>query len=216
MLENLPTSWPLAWKNKQFKVILIAGVLLLACIAYLLPYFFSYVQHRNGMVLNDWLLKYIAPRNMSALIFLIIWGIILLVLIRAFTNTRIFVHLLWSYIFLLITRIITIWLVPLEPPVGIIELKDPMTSIFYGQPFISKDLFYSGHTATLFMMAFCLQKRIDKLVVVIGAVVIGFLVLIQHVHYTVDVLVAPFFAYGCFLLAKSLFKKLLLIENTTH
>jgi hypothetical protein len=99
---------------------------------------------------------------------------------------------------------ISIIVLPLNPPNELIELIDPISNSFYGSKFITKDLFYSGHTATQFLMFLCLQKRGDKLVTFISTIAIGVLVLVQHVHYTIDVVAAPFFTYLVFIITKKI------------
>jgi hypothetical protein len=51
-------------------------------------------------------------------------------------------------------------------------------------------------------MFLCLQKKIDKIITLCTTVIIGFLVLVQHVHYSLDVIVAPFFAYLVYIAAR--------------
>jgi hypothetical protein len=41
-------------------------------------------------------------------------------------------------------------------------------------------------------------KKGDKLVTLFSSIAIGALVLIQHVHYTIDVVAAPIFTYAIF------------------
>jgi len=96
-----------------------------------------------------------------------------------------------------LTRVTTISLIPLEPPIGHIPLIDPLTSITYGGSniHITKDLFFSGHTSNLFMFFLCLQKKRDKQFALLATIIVGFLVLVQHVHYSVDVAGAFLFTY---------------------
>lgn len=119
----------------------------------------------------------------------------LLTLFRAIQSPIIYVRYVWLYILICLTRLLTITLVPLAPPAGWVELVDPLTGVFYGHSIITKDLFYSGHTATLVAMYFCLPKKSDRILVVIATITVGCLLLIQHIHYTIDVLAAPVFVY---------------------
>jgi hypothetical protein len=91
-----------------------------------------------------------------------------------------------------------IYYVPLNPPDHLISLNDPIANLLYVGGFKTKDLFFSGHTSTIFLMALCMQGKYDKLFGICCTIAIGGLLLIQHVHYTMDVLSAPIFAYGCY------------------
>ena len=71
---------------------------------------------------------------------------------------------------------------PLNPPEGLIAIEDPISNYFYDSKFITKDLFFSGHTASMFLMFLCLKKRTDKIFAIIATIIIGISVLLQHVH----------------------------------
>ena len=108
----------------------------------------------------------------------------------------------------MISRIITISIVPLNPPQHLIPLIDPLINkTFYDGVFITKDLFYSGHTATMLLIFFCMENKILKLVGLLAAILVGGMVLVQHIHYTVDVLVVPFFTYTIYRLTKKITEK---------
>jgi PAP2 superfamily C-terminal len=194
-------NWAIAWQQPLFRKKIIAGIILLVCILSILPFFFQAIEKRNGIVLNDWLLNKLPAYNVSVPIFILIWGATILIITRAIQTPEIFIVLLWSYIFLFISRMISIWLLPLNPPVNFIPLIDPLSNTFYGKHFITKDLFYSGHTATVFLFFLCFKKRNDKIIALFCIAGVAVLLLIQHIHYTIDVLFSPLFTYFCYRLA---------------
>jgi PAP2 superfamily C-terminal len=191
------SSWSEAWASPVFRKKVIGGVLLFAAILLILPSFFSVIEARQGIVLNDWLLHLIPSMDFSVLIFILVWSTFLLVLTRCIQQPAIFLMILYFLIFITLTRILTISIIPLEPPAGLIILKDPLTSLSYGGKgiFITKDLFFSGHTSNLFMFYLCLQKKRDKQFALFTSLLVGSLVLVQHVHYSIDVIGAIVFTY---------------------
>jgi hypothetical protein len=195
-------KWQKAWQSKIFRKKVILGFAALFGMLSTFPLFFQTIEKRSGTALNDWLLTQLPAYNVSTPIFLIVWVATLFILIRSYQNPGICVTFLWSYIFLNITRVIIISLVALEPPAGILILRDPIINNVYGLQDITKDLFYSGHTSTLFLMFLCMQTRMDKILMLVCAFVVGFLLLVQHAHYTIDVLAAPVFSYLMYRLTK--------------
>jgi membrane-associated phospholipid phosphatase len=97
---------------------------------------------------------------------------------------------------------LTITLVPLDPPAGLIGLVDPIGNFFYGKSYVTKDLFFSGHTSTVFLLYLCLPGRKDRMIALAVTALVAFLLLVQHVHYTLDVLGALLFASIAFWLAR--------------
>ena len=191
------STWSEAWASSFFRKKVIIGVLLFASILLILPTFFSKIEARQGIVLNDWLLKRIPSMDFSVVIFILVWSTSLLILVRCIQKPAIFLMTLYFLIIITLLRIITISIIPLDPPNGLIILKDPITSLSYGgsSVFITKDLFFSGHTANLFMFYLCLQKKRDKLFALSTSLLVGLLVLVQHVHYSIDVIGAIVFTY---------------------
>ena len=131
-------------------------------VSFMLPSFFNTIQKRRGVVLHDWVLEHIQPHNLSVVIFLIIWSIIGLLLVRVIKTPAIYNNYVWVFLFICIARVITISLIPLAPPVGLIPLTDPLTSVFYGESNITKDLFFSGHTAIVFFSVFMPGKKMGQ------------------------------------------------------
>lgn len=194
------SSWANALKQPAYRKKFIAGLGILIAVFVLFGFFFQYIQRRQGEVMHDIVLNRIPAINVSIPLVILIWGTSILITIRSLYSPGIFLDFLWTFICLSIFRVITISAVNLNPPAGLIPIIDPLSNMFYGKNFITKDLFFSGHTATMFIIGFCLQKKTDKLLAFISGTAVGILVLVQHVHYTVDVLVAPLFAYAAYYL----------------
>ena len=70
------------------------------------------------------------------------------------------------------------------------------------------DLFFSGHTGLPFLMALMFwNKKFLRLFCLIASFFFGAVVLMAHLHYTIDVFAAFFITYTIFHLAKVFFRK---------
>jgi PAP2 superfamily C-terminal len=198
------SDWQEAWGNVVFrrKILITSAVLII--IIFSLPSFFHYIEKREGAYLHDLILQAIPPVDVSLPTFLIIWSISGLVIVRMIQNPGFALLMLSSFTLLCIARMVSITMVPLDPPDGLIRLNDPLTSMVYGgkDKFMTKDLFFSGHTSNMFLMCLCLSKKTDKYLAFAATIAVGILVLVQHVHYTIDVLAAFLFTYIIFQVSK--------------
>jgi len=199
-------SWQLAWDYPAFRIKFFLGLMTLGVIVFFLPEFFLFIQDRNGVIINDYVLNSLPARNVSFYIFMILYPAAGFFLWRVIGKSSICITALWGYIFLCLARMVTISMVPLEPPVGIVHLSDPFSIIFYGSNIITKDLFFSGHTATLCLVGLCLENKTEKIIVFTATVALAILLMIQHVHYTADILAAPVFSYLFWYLGKTIAK----------
>jgi hypothetical protein len=198
--ENNP--WSYAWSQPLFRIKFTVVWLLIFPLLAVFHIFFEHIEKRNGIVLNDWVLDQIPVHSVSLPVFIFIWGVTLLAIIRCIKNPQMLLLILWTYLLVSVSRILCIWMVPLNAPPHLIPLVDPLTNFFYGKQYITKDLFYSGHTSSVFIVFLCLTKRRDKVFTLFSVICIAILLLIQHVHYTIDILAAPFATYLCYRLAK--------------
>ncbi len=204
---TIVTLWQKALVTKSFRnKISISIVLLIGC-AISAPIIFRYVQQRKGFVLNDYLLAQLPSFDLSNWIFTILYAMIILGVISIATSPYKFLLTLQAYILLTVFRFITLLLTPLEPPTNIIELHDPFVQHLFYQQSITKDLFFSGHTSLLVLLTLAVPNRNIYKVLLAGTFIIGFMLLIQHAHYTVDVLLAPGFAWLAFYASNLINKK---------
>jgi hypothetical protein len=202
ILAELREEWQDAWQSPWYRKRVIIGFVLVVLTLSLFPFFFQAIEKRNGVLLHDPLLAWLHPHNVSLAIFVFIWAISLLGILRAAQNPYMFLTFVWAYWLLSLMRMLTITLIPLDPPAGLLGLVDPISNFFYGEKFVTKDLFFSGHTSTVFLLFLCLPGRMDKKLALIATVVVGSLLLVQHVHYTLDVAGAPLFAWIAFWTAR--------------
>lgn len=107
-------------------------------------------------------------------------------------------------------RAITINLTNLGMPEGIIPIQAEIT--FGG------DLFFSGHVANTFLLALIFWEiKLLRYFFMVTSVVFAISALLGHYHYSIDIVAAPFFAYGVFAICKKLFKnEYLLAVNNKH
>ncbi len=208
VIDEIPKAWKPALQNKDYRARLLTGLVLVVITLSFYPLFFDAIEQRDGIVLNDFFLQKIPSKNVSIPVFSIIWGMGALCIYRISRSPYIALMGAWSFLFLIVSRLISISLFHLDAPPNLIPLVDPIANTFYGGKFITKDLFYSGHTATQFLMFLCLQHKVDKVLAFFSTIAIGVLVLVQHIHYTIDVVTAPLFAWCCFAGAKWLLKKI--------
>jgi membrane-associated phospholipid phosphatase len=172
-------------------------VILLLVLLYLPTYFHTVIGPKPGTVLNDPVLNFFNPRDYSWPIFLLIYFSLALVLVSVLKKPFTVLLGLKCYLVVTVLRMLSMYLITLEPAGGIILLQDPLIDrIAYGGEVFAKDLFFSGHMATLTLLALLEERaHIKKLVVIISAVV-ALLLIIQRVHYTIDIVASPLITYA--------------------
>jgi len=187
--------WKSNLQSSDYRKKLIVGLILISFILLSLPFFYQAIEKRNGISFNDYLLGWLPAYDLSLFIFVVIWSMALLTFSRFRQDPSIFLTFLWGFILINLSRFITIGLLPLNAPADLIPIQDPISNHFYGPKFVTKDLFFSGHTAAMFLMFLCLKKKTDKILALLATIMIGIAVLLQHVHYTLDVVMAPVITY---------------------
>jgi hypothetical protein len=191
-------SWQHAWSIPAFRwQLLLTAICLPACLRTLAA-FLNRVEERPGIILPDPGLALFTPIDVNWLSFAIIYGGLFIGIAVLLRHPRHLVLAMQTYIVMVIFRIIAMSLVPLEPPATTIDLRDPVVQIFGTGRMLTKDLFFSGHTATLFLVGLSMPTTRLRLLYYVAAVAVAGCVLAQHAHYSIDVFAAPFFAYGAY------------------
>ncbi len=189
--SSLSNSWK-EWRPRLVELLITAALLIVVLFFFLR--FTGWVEGRSGVVLSDPVLELLTPVDLSWQIFLIIYGGLLAGLILMWRRPESLLHFLRAYILLVLIRVVAMWVTPLDPPAGMILLVDPLASAGPGGA-LTRDLFFSGHTATMILLILVMRRRAERLAFGFTALVLAGMLLLQHVHYTVDILAAIPFAY---------------------
>jgi hypothetical protein len=201
-------NWKEFLTDKKKQKELIATLPFLAAILIFFPQFLQFAEARPGVVLPDPVLALFNPIDLTWLTFGLIY---LSIVISVFSLAKKPERLLFAfqcYGLMVFFRLIVMYLLPLEAPAKLLPLNDPLVQLLGTGEVLTKDLFFSGHTATLFLLFLIIEKRVIKIIFLTSTILVGIAVLLQHVHYVVDVAVAPFFAYTSYKIIDGLKNKL--------
>lgn len=175
----------------NFRVQFIVTMILLASFTFIFKHFFDFVESRTGTELYDVVLSNIPAYDVSWGVFFILYSAIFIGIITHRAHPKTVLIIFQTYILVTFVRMVTITLIPLEPPVGYLPLREPVVQFFTnGGKIISKDLFFSGHVSTVMSVYLGTHLPRTRAVLFFCVVAICILLLLQHVHYTVDVVVA--------------------------
>jgi hypothetical protein len=192
-IKSSQFAWAEAWDSKSFRWSFIMALVVFLIFPWKADDYFQWIQGRKGTVLGDWLLEQIPAFDVSKLIFAIIYMSVIYLLISLIGRPKTFLWFAWAFNIETTFRFASIYLVALEPPLGLVDLHDPLAEIFiYGENMaITKDLFFSGHTATMVFVAYFLPTKQGRFIAIGLTGMIMVLLAIQHVHYSIDIIAAP-------------------------
>jgi hypothetical protein len=206
--QKLAATWKTAWKDPAIRRGILITLPLLVVTLSTLARFLQGVEQRPGVVLADPVLALFAPHDVTWLTFLLIYVALVGAVAILMHDPRRLLLAIHTYIIMVVFRICAMSLLPLDPPQNMISLTDPFVEYLGTGIPLNKDLFFSGHTSTLFLLSLAMPSRRWQRVFFLCTAAVACCVLLQHAHYAVDVFVAPFFAYASYRLALSINSRL--------
>jgi hypothetical protein len=129
----------------------------------------------------------------------IFWGFVLLLILYEpkripFTLKSIALFILIRSVFISLTHI------------GPFPTQIPLDSSLIDKFSFNGDLFFSAHTGLPFLMALVFGSNVRlKLLFILAAIFFGVVVLLAHIHYSIDVLSAFFITYTIYKMAEWFF-----------
>jgi hypothetical protein len=193
---DVTAAWRGAWSEQRFRVEAVVSPVALVAVLAVMARFLTWVEGRPGVLLPDPVLALVPARDVTWLTFGLVYLGIVTTVVVLLPYPRRLVAGAQAYAVMVLLRMAVMSVTPLEAPPGMIPLRDPLVQIIGTGEVLTKDLFFSGHTATLALLTFLAPGRALRRFFLVGTALVAVCVLWQHVHYTVDVLVAPFFAFA--------------------
>ncbi len=141
-------------------------------------------------------------------------------------DRRRFIHFLYLGAFLSLLRGVAISFVAIGPVRGVdlnaglsytalfdawLSIINPVSALFGNSThlYLTKDLFFSGHAATTFLLLlFTLPYKKMALAALTAHIIVVAVVFLSHLHYTIDVIGAWVITYTVFLLYKKWVKRI--------
>jgi membrane-associated phospholipid phosphatase len=191
-------SWIEIFKDKKSIADFIVTILFVVFVVVVFPEFLHFIEEREAVVMFDPFLNLFNPIDLTWTTFALIYFSVIAAIISLINKPAYLFLALQSYGVMLLFRMLVMYLSPLEAPEKIIPLHDPFVQMFGTGDILTKDLFFSGHTATMFVLFLAVKNKILKVIFLITTILVGLAVLVQHVHYTVDVVAAPFFSFASY------------------
>ncbi len=186
-------AWQVLLADKHERAMAFASLAVAIIAIAITSKFLLIMEQRPGVVIPDPIHAMVGPVDLTWLIFFVLYGSLLLAFIWLWNEPQLIFRGLRAYAILLSLRMLGIYLLPLDAPPNMIPMPDPIIQAIASNSgeLLTRDLFFSGHTSSMFLAAFIMPTAGRRwLYIVLGAVV-GLSLILQHVHYSVDIMVAP-------------------------
>ncbi len=203
-------TWSEVIKIKAFRQLLWFTLLMIIPLLVYLNSFLEFIEQRPGCDLNDPVLKCIPSADISWFIFFVLYSSSLFMILYCLKQPWLLIRGFHVLIILQYLRNICLYLTPLNAPPDIFPLHDPfLDAIAYNDQSKLKDLFFSGHTATIFIFTLLIWNRpVLKYIFGTITVLMAGLLLVQHCHYTIDIIGGIACAYLSFGLVRRIWREM--------
>jgi len=212
-IKKVIDSWISFLKNKKYFYELVLTLFFSFTVFYFFRDFLVYVEQRDqtlGVFPDPFF--FMDPIDLSIPIFIMTYGTIGFFILYHLSLPLKVIYFIQMGVLLLLFRTVTLFLFRFDAP-EMIVLQDPiLNSVIYQMNEVGQynqhDLFFSGHTANLFLASLLFENKKLKIFFLVVTFCMGTCIILQHAHYSIDVIFAPLFS----LLALFLHKKYVILK----
>ena len=207
-LQSLKSAWLEGHTPNRRFINLALTIFLVTWLMLSFATYLRFIESRPGSLIDDPILALFKPIDLTWPIFIVTYPSLIIGLLLLLKKPDRFIIAFQAYGIMMLMRMLMMYTIPLEPPEDTIPLVDPFVENAGKTGFVpTKDLFFSGHTGSMFMVFINMVTPVAKFVFFLVTCFIGTAVILQKVHYTIDVAVAPFIAYCCLTAVRNLKSK---------
>jgi hypothetical protein len=202
-------SYKTYFTDKSFLISFLDGILLLG-VSLIAQFFISgYVNSLPSAPVTDLILSNTRLYDVDGIF---VYGSVLLVLVALFVGLRRINYMPFAMksvaLFTLIRSVFVILTHISAFPTSLVISSAFFNREVFSGIFTGNDLFFSGHTGLPFLLALmCWDNKILRAIFLSFSLFFAVVVLLGHIHYSIDVLSAFFITYSIFQICKFLFKK---------
>lgn len=192
------------FSNKSFLRSIFVALMLFSFALMINYYAGMYATHEESSSVTDIILSNTRPHDVDGLFIYGSYSLVLLIAFLVFRRLNTLPFVIETIALFTVIRSVFITLTHIAPfPTGISINSSLLSKVSFGG-----DLFFSGHTGLPFLLALIFWKvpRLRYLFLFFSFF-LATVVLLGHLHYSIDVLSAFFISYGIFHIAEFLFKK---------
>lgn len=171
--------------------------------------FLAWHEYRDGIYFNDPVFTLFKGIDCSVVTFVLLYAAILSFLILHFKRIDKLTILAFSYTLVLWLRLICLYLIPFYVDADHVKLEDPFLNTFiYPGNYVARDLFFSGHVAILVLLCLIADHPKWRVFYFLITVVVSCTLILQKVHFSIDVIAAPFFSWLSYAIVQKYFKEI--------
>ncbi len=190
-------TWKLVENKKKYSILLLISILTLLSGLLITVQYVPTFETREGFVPYDPFMDFLPARDVSTMVFFVLYAAVFGSFFWLMKHPRNFALYILSFGIMYWIRTLCITLVAFNEPANLIPLADPfieMLGIY--QAFVKRDLFFSGHFASVYL-GYLAMRNVTKWswLWLVGCVLIGFGVMIQHIHFSYDIFGAILFSW---------------------
>ncbi len=193
------------FKSNKYIIPFILGLCFIYSIKLVNALFLPLLEHRTGFLIHDPILSILPPVDLSTSIFIVLYISLCIGVYSIWHSPQKIMVAVFSFGIMYLLRLLCIVAVPLEAPQQLVVLHDPIVNHLLRQDgFLTKDLFFSGHLATIFIFFIISKEKAWKYFFLCCTSLMALMILIQHIHYSIDIIGAILFSFMAVNLARRL------------